>query len=92
MFSSVHKRRKFKEIKAMNKKYYLSLPYDDKIKKLKELLDKDFASYIIVSRYYIDSDIDKGGLSASLINTEFELEVKRKHYWNQRKQKQKKYD
>tara|TARA_R100000963_G_C4643605_1_gene107390 strand:+ start:2381 stop:2617 length:237 start_codon:yes stop_codon:yes gene_type:complete len=78
----------------MNKKHYLSLPYKEKIEKLKELFEKDFAAYIIVSRYYMKATKEEGGLPTSVINKEFELGVLRKHYWmkNKSKIKPKKYD
>ena len=70
-----------------SKKYYLSLPYDDKIKALKDLVEKDFNSYMIVAGYYMYSSIDKGGLPPAVINKEFELSVKRKHFWAKKENK-----
>jgi hypothetical protein len=70
-----------------SKKYYLSLPYEDKIKKLKELVEKDFTSYMIVAGYYMYSSLEKGGLPPAVINKEFELSVKRKHFWEKQNKK-----
>ena len=62
-----------------SKKYYLSLPYEDKI--------KDFTSYMIVAGYYMYSSLEKGGLPPAVINKEFELSVKRKHFWEKQNKK-----
>tara|TARA_R110002167_G_scaffold73711_2_gene206458 strand:+ start:2504 stop:2725 length:222 start_codon:yes stop_codon:yes gene_type:complete len=63
-----------------NKKYYLSLPYKEKINLLQRLVDVgDFNSYSVIAAY--------GGIEPSLLNKEFERSMKRKHFLSAKKDK-----
>ena len=61
--------------------YYLSLPYREKLKALKDALRIDFSYYLIVARYYLDASIGEGGLPTETIEREFEKGLKRNHYF-----------
>ena len=63
-----------------SKKYYLSLPYKEKINLLQRLVDVgDFNSYSVIADY--------GGIEPSLLNKEFERSMKRKHFLSTKKDK-----
>ena len=64
-----------------SKSYFLSLPYDKKLKALKDSLRIDFSYYLIVSRYYLNANIEDGGLPNRLIEREFTRGMKRNHYF-----------
>lgn len=63
-----------------NKKYYLSLPYKEKIRLLQRLVDLgDFNSYYVIADY--------SGIEPYLLNKEFERSIKRKHFLSLKKDK-----
>lgn len=63
-----------------NKKYYLSLPYKEKISLLQRLVDLgDFNSYYVIADY--------SGIEAYLLNKEFERSIKRKYFLSLKKDK-----
>lgn len=61
--------------------YFLSLPYDEKLKALKDALRIDFSYYLLVSSYYLDAGVQDGGLPTEIIEREFEKGMKRNHYF-----------
>ena len=63
------------------REYYLSLPYREKLKALKDALRIDFAFYLMVSSYYLEASIGDGGLPTETIEREFEKGLKRNHYF-----------
>ena len=64
-----------------SKSYYLSLPYNEKLKALKDSLRIDFTFYLLVSRYYLSVGTEEGGLPTSIIEREFIKGMKRNHYF-----------
>ena len=65
-----------------SKSYYLSLPYEEKLKTLKDALRIDFAYYLLVSGYYLSVGVSEGGLPPKIVEKEFEKGLKRNHYFN----------
>ena len=63
------------------REHYLSLPYSEKLKALKDALRIDFAFYLMVSSYYLEASIGDGGLPTETIEREFEKGLKRTHYF-----------
>jgi len=63
------------------REHYLSLPYSEKLKALKDALRIDFAFYLMVSSYYLEASIGDGGLPTETIEREFEKGLKRNHYF-----------
>ena len=64
-----------------SKSYYLSLPYKEKLKALKDSLRLDFNYYLLVSRYYLSVGVSDGGLPPETIEREFFKGMKRNHYF-----------
>jgi hypothetical protein len=64
-----------------SKSYYLSLPYDEKLKALKDALKTDFSFYLLVSKYYLSVGTEEGGLPTAIIEREFVKGMKRNHYF-----------
>lgn len=64
-----------------NKEYYLSLPYREKLKALRNAIRIDFQYYLVVASYYLDASIEQGGLPANIVNQEFKKGLKRNHYF-----------
>ena len=64
-----------------SKGYYLSLPYKEKLKALKDSLRIDFAFYLVVCGYYLDAGVHEGGLPTEIVEREFEKGLKRNHYF-----------
>ena len=63
------------------KKYYLSLPYPEKLKALRTALDINIHLFLIVARYYGEASVENGGLTVRTIDKEFAKGLKRKHYF-----------
>ena len=70
-----------------SKEYYLSLNLKEKIMLMQKLIEYDFTTYAIVARYYLNSPTEDGGLSPRIINREFERAMRRKHYFNKKRNK-----
>ena len=68
-------------MKKYSKRYYLSLPYKEKLDALKDALRIDFAFYLVVSSYYLGAPIGEGGLPNEIVEREFEKGLKRNHYF-----------
>jgi hypothetical protein len=64
-----------------NKEHFLSLPYKDKLKALRGAMRIDFQYYLTIASYYLEADIEKGGLPTETIEREFEKGLKRNHYF-----------
>ena len=67
------------------KEYYLSLPYEEKLKKLRETLNADITSYFVIAKYYLDAPIRLGGLPTNTIHKEFVRTLKQQHYFKKDK-------
>ena len=57
------------------------MPYEDKLKALKDSLRIDFGYYLIVSGYYLSAEVEEGGLPTAIIEKEFIKGMKRNHYF-----------
>ena len=64
-----------------SKSYYLSLPYNEKLKALRDALRADFTFYLLVSRYYLSVSERDGGLPNEIVEREFVKGMKRNHYF-----------
>tara|TARA_R110002051_G_scaffold1515_2_gene8378 strand:- start:1281 stop:1505 length:225 start_codon:yes stop_codon:yes gene_type:complete len=64
-----------------SKSYYLALPYEEKLKTLKDALRIDFTYYLLVSKYYLSVGVEQGGLPTKIVEKEFEKGLKRNHYF-----------
>jgi hypothetical protein len=64
-----------------NREYYLSLPYSEKLKALRDAIKVDFQYYLILASYYLEATIEQGGLPTETIEKEFEKGLKRNHYF-----------
>ena len=63
------------------REYYLSLPYREKLKALKDALRIDFSYYLVLAKYYLDASVGQGGLPTETIEREFNKGLKRNHYF-----------
>tara|TARA_R110002020_G_scaffold43653_4_gene126661 strand:+ start:165 stop:389 length:225 start_codon:yes stop_codon:yes gene_type:complete len=68
-------------MKKYSKRYYLSLPYKEKLEVLKNALRIDFSFYLVVCGYYLEASIGEGGLPNNTIEREFEKGLKRNYYF-----------
>ena len=64
------------------KEYYLSLPYEEKLKALREALKVDVMAFMAISKYYLDASIKDGGLPTITIEMEFKKGLKQKYYFS----------
>ncbi len=76
-----------REMLMNNKDYYLSLSLKEKIKLMQHLINYDLTTYFIVAKYYLNTPIEDGGVSPKVIDREFRLAMKRKHYYNKKNKK-----
>lgn len=71
----------------INKNELLSLSTKEKLKVLDRLVNKDFNSYVIIANIFEEANIDEGGLSSRALERELNRSIKRKYYFNNKKQK-----
>mgnify|MGYP003664827164 CR=1 FL=1 len=71
----------------INKKELLSLSTKEKLKVLDRLVNKDFNSYVIIANIFEEANIDEGGLSSRALERELNRSIKRKYYFNNKKEK-----
>ena len=68
-----------------NREYYLTLPYQEKLKALRSAARADVQAFFIIARYYLDSSIEDGGLPSQTITREFKRGLNQKHFINKGK-------
>jgi len=71
----------------INKKELLSLSTKEKLKVLDRLVNKDFNSYVIIANIFEEANIDEGGLNSIVLERELNRSIKRKYYFNNKKEK-----
>jgi hypothetical protein len=71
----------------INKKELLSLSTKEKLKVLDRLVNKDFNSYVIIANIFEEANIDEGGLHSIVLERELNRSIKRKYYFNNKKEK-----
>ena len=71
----------------INKKELLSLSTKEKLKVLDRLVNKDFNSYVVVANIFEEANIDEGGLHSIVLERELNRSIKRKYYFNNKKEK-----
>ena len=71
----------------INKKELLSLSTKEKLKVLDRLVNKDFNSYVVIANIFEEANIDEGGLHSIVLEREVNRSIKRKYYFNNKKEK-----
>lgn len=71
----------------INKKQLLSLSTKEKLKILDRLVNKDFNSYAIIANIFQEANIEDGGLPSRALERELNRSIKRKYYFNNKKEK-----
>ena len=71
----------------INKNELLSLSTKEKLKVLDRLVNKDFNSYAIIANIFEEANIDEGGLHSRVLDRELSRSIKRKYYFNNKKEK-----
>lgn len=71
----------------INKKQLLSLSSKEKLKILDRLVNKDFNSYAIIANIFEEANIEDGGLPSRDLERELNRSIKRKYYFNNKKEK-----
>jgi len=71
----------------INKKELLSLSTKEKLKVLDRLVNKDFNSYFVMANIFEEANIDEGGLHSIVLERELNRSIKRKYYFNNKKEK-----
>ena len=71
----------------INKKELLSLSTKEKLKVLDRLVNKDFNSYVVIANIFEEANIDEGGLHSIVLERELNRSIKRKYYFNNKKEK-----
>ncbi len=66
------------------REYYLKLPYEEKLKALRESLKVDIQTFMAISKYYLDASIEQGGLPTETIDRAFRMGLKQKHYFSKK--------
>ena len=54
---------------------------------MQSLINYDLTTYFIIAKYYLNTPIEDGGVSPRVIDREFRLAMKRKYYYNKKKER-----